>query len=251
MVFHQDIYTFRYKLCENGHMIYSSSGDVTEEFCQICGAALISECQKCSAPLPKSFQSPVFFGSGEPVYPPSKPGACSKCGSIFPWALSLSTPSRMSDMEAVAAVCRCCSRFHTVVRQLRNRYDGREPLDVEDEYDVQDLLKALLSIHFDDIRPEEWTPSYAGGSSRVDFLIKPYMILVEVKKTRNGLNSRMIGNHLIEDIARYKQIEGCKTMICFIYDPEERINNPKGLISDLERLDQSVKLKVIISPLNE
>jgi len=60
-------------------------------------------------------------------------------------------------------------RFHGVVRQIRQRYVNRPTLDVADEYDVQDLFHALLTIYFDDIRKEEWAPSYAGGASRMDF----------------------------------------------------------------------------------
>jgi len=74
-------------------------------------------------------------------------------------------------------------RFHRVVRQLRQRHDNRPTLDVTEEYDVQDLLHALLALHFDDIRPEEYTPSYAGVSSRVDFLLKGERVVLEVKKT--------------------------------------------------------------------
>jgi hypothetical protein len=55
-------------------------------------------------------------------------------------------------------------RFHAVVRQMRKRHDSRSTLDVADEYDVQDLFHALLTIYFDDIRKEEWAPSYAGGA---------------------------------------------------------------------------------------
>jgi hypothetical protein len=62
-----------------------------------------------------------------------------------------------------------CSRFHEVAKQLRIRYDGRYTLKVDDEYDVQDLMHALLRIFFDDVRPEEWTPSYAGKGARMDF----------------------------------------------------------------------------------
>jgi hypothetical protein len=154
----------------------------------------------------------------------------------------------MSDVEALALVQRMCERFHAVVRQLRDRYDGRSTLDIDDEYDVQDLLHSLLRLHFDDIRAEEWTPSYAGGSARVDFLIKPYMILIEVKKTRSGLTSKKVGNELIEDIARYKQMKNAKSLVCFVYDPEERITNVRGLISDLEALDKEIDLKVIVAP---
>ena len=39
------------------------------------------------------------------------------------------------------------NRFHHVAMQLRDRYDDRETLDVSDEYDVQDLLHALLNIY--------------------------------------------------------------------------------------------------------
>ena len=61
---------------------------------------------------------------------------------------------------------------------------------MEDEYDVQGLLHALLHLYFNDIRAEEWTPSYAAGSSRIDFLLKNERIIVETKKTRRGLSER-------------------------------------------------------------
>ena len=75
-----------------------------------------------------------------------------------------------------------CDRFHLIVRQLRDRYAGRNTLEMEDEYDVQDLLHALLHLYFDDIRAEEWTPSYAAGNSRIDFLLKNERIIVETKE---------------------------------------------------------------------
>jgi REase_DpnII-MboI/Uncharacterized protein conserved in bacteria (DUF2321) len=230
-------------------MVYSDSRPVAADHCSICGSQFVTECSECSAPLPSTFSSPIFFGSGKPVYPSDRPGACSNCGKVFPWTLKEPSQGPVSDIEAISLVCKYCSRFHLVARQLRNRHKNRETLNVEDEYDIQDLLHTLLRIHFDDIRREEWTPSYAGGAARVDFLIKPYGILLEVKKTRKGLAAKEIGKQLIEDIAKYKQASDCKTVICFIYDPEERIANPKGLISDLERLDRDIDIKGIVSPM--
>ena len=75
-------------------------------------------------------------------------------------------------------------RLHAVVRQIRERRERRMTLDVADEYDVQDLFHALLTIYFDDIRKEEWTPSYAGGASRMDFLLPEVEAVVEIKMTR-------------------------------------------------------------------
>ena len=149
------------------------------------------------------------------------------------------------DKQMVEKVCK---RFHLVVKQLQKRYNGRAPLSMEDEYDVQDVLHALLHIFFDDIRKEEWTPSYAGGSSRMDFLLKEESIVIEVKKTRDGLKAREVADQLIIDIDRYKVHPDCKELICFVYDPDERIDNPRALENDLSRREGSLTVRVLIVP---
>lgn len=148
----------------------------------------------------------------------------------------------------VDTIINLMSRFHLVVKQLRDRYSDRETLDVSDEYDVQDLLHSLLYIYCDDVRSEEWTPSYAGKCSRQDFLLKNEKIVIETKKTRKGLDSKKLAEELIIDIARYKSHPDCKTLICFVYDPEERISNPRGIEADLTRITDGVNVIVVIKP---
>lgn len=94
---------------------------------------------------------------------------------------------------------------------MRRRHSSRSTLEVTDEYDVQDLLNAILRLHFDDVRPEEWTPSYAGGNNRMDFLLKDDEISIEVKMTRDGLKDKELGEQLIIDIAKYKEHPNCKS----------------------------------------
>ena len=159
----------------------------------------------------------------------------------------LSAPTSIS-LDGFYLLEHVCERFHLVSRQLRDRHDNRGTLDVDDEYDVQDLLHALLHLHFDDIRPEEWTPSYAGAGSRMDFLLKQEKIVVEVKKTRKGLAGKEIGDQLIIDIQRYQTHPDCKALICFVYDPEGRIANPRGLENDLKSDNDGLKVRVIIAP---
>ena len=141
-----------------------------------------------------------------------------------------------------------CSRFHLAARELRTRPRSRTPLLIEDEYDAQYLMKALLRLYFDDVRTEEWTPSYAGGHSKMDFLLKEEKIALELKKTREGLTDKKLGEELIIDIAYYQKHHDVKTLICFIYDPEELIKNPVGLKNDLEELGREFNLVVIIEP---
>lgn len=151
-------------------------------------------------------------------------------------------------ISPITTVEKITNRFHLVAKQLRIRYNDRDSFEIADEYDVQDLLHGLLKIDFDDIRPEEYTPSYGGASTRVDFLLKKEKIIVEVKKTRKGLTAKDIGEQLIIDIARYRSHPDCETLVCFVYDPEERIKNPIGLKTDLEKNSIDIKVKVIISP---
>lgn len=139
------------------------------------------------------------------------------------------------------------SHFYKAARQLRCRYENRETLKIEDEYDVQDLLHALLLFYFDDVRVEEWTPSYAGKSSRMDFLLKNERVVIEVKKTRQGLADKELGDQLIIDVDRYKVHPDCKRLICFVYDVEGRIGNPKGLMADLNNQHEGF-VTVIIKP---
>ena len=142
---------------------------------------------------------------------------------------------------------RIFDKFHNVARQLRSRYDKRCTIEIQDEYDVQDLLHALLKLYFDDVRPEEWTPSYAGSSSRMDFLVKSERVVIEVKKARKGLDDKLLGEQLIVDIEKYKSHPDCKKLLCFVYDPEGRLGNPTGIANDLNTMHNGF-VEVIIKP---
>ncbi len=140
-------------------------------------------------------------------------------------------------------------KFHRCYRQLLIRHNQRDTLKITDEYDVQDLLHAILKLHFDDVRAEVSTPKYAGGNSRIDFILNEHDVAIEVKKTRNNLKDKEIGEELLIDIARYQQsYSKIKLLICFVYDPEELIINPIGLESDLNSTPSNIPIKTIISP---
>lgn len=148
-------------------------------------------------------------------------------------------------MEMVATTF---ERFHLVARQLRNRHADRPTLDINDEYDVQDLLHALLRLFFDDVRAEEWTPNYAGGSARMDFLLKAEQVVIEVKKTRQGLGAKEVGDQLLVDIGRYSQHQDCRNLVCFVYDPDARIGNPAGMERDLSHPVNGLDVRVFVRP---
>ena len=90
-----------------------------------------------------------------------------------------SIESHSNSLENIQLIC---NRFHKVARQMRSRHDNRSTLEINDEYDVQDLFHSLLTLYFDDIRKEESNPSHAGSNSRSDFLLKPEQTVIEIKK---------------------------------------------------------------------
>lgn len=245
-------YTDVQQVCLNGHQITDSihtDPSKGRKFCPSCGEKTITNCQFCNSPIPGHTYYDRVIG----VYTESVPAHCHNCGKPYPWTekkskLSSSIVNKNETHDHILIINILCSRFHLVVKQLRERYDNRATLDVNDEYDVQDLLHSMLKIFFDDIRPEEVTPSYAGKSSRMDFLISEYEIVIETKMTRKGLGSKEIGSQLIEDIARYKAHPKCKTLICFVYDPNGYISNPSGIENDLSRKENGIDVKVMIIP---
>lgn len=143
---------------------------------------------------------------------------------------------------------RLLERFHRIALQLRRRHDDRATLTIGDEYDVQDLLHALLKSEFEDVRVEDYAPQYAGGASRIDFVLPLERMAIEVKKTRATLKDKQVGEELIIDIARYRSDTRIATLHCFVYDPDGHIQNPAGLKRDLEALSTAPLVRVTIVP---
>lgn len=167
---------------------------------------------------------------------------------INEWGIEHPIKKRFIENDALENIKRIIMNFHTVSRQLRSRYSGRDTLSIKDEYDVQDLFHAMLLLFFDDVRAEEYCPSYAGANSRLDFLIKKERIVVEIKKTRDGMSSKSVGEELIIDSLRYKEHPDCLHLICFVYDPEGYLANPRGIESDLSKEIDELLVSVFIAP---
>ena len=247
---HQQPWRDTMQVCLNGHVIneeFREKPQHNKDFCDRCGKKTITNCPNCDKSIPGDLQYPGVVTTG---FRSSAPEFCEHCGKKFPWTHKAEAKQLKEEAEKpIEALQRIFSKFYPIVRKLRQRYNGGETLDVSDEYDVQDLLNALLVLYFDDIRPEEWTPSYAGKSARMDFLLKKEKIVVEVKMTRKDLTDKKIGDQLIVDIERYKGHPDCDTLICFIYDPEGRITNSHALSGDLQSQSRDdLKVIVIVEP---
>lgn len=119
-------------------------------------------------------------------------------------------------------------RFTEVVNTLKRRHDGRSKLEINDECDVQDLLYSLLVSRFEDVRPEEPTPSFASKFAKIDFILKELNIGIEVKMMTEGLTQKTMSDQILADMPRYKKHYNCKILVFFIYDPNKNIITQKA-----------------------
>ena len=150
------------------------------------------------------------------------------------------------DGEALAVLL--CRRFHLFAEQLHVRHGGRPTVEIKDEYDVQDLMHALLKIHFEDVRAEEVTPSVGGKTGRMDFLLKREQLAVETKMTRKGLDQKKVGDELMVDMTRYRAHPDYRTLVCFVYDPDGFCHNPTALEDDLTKTTGDYRTVVVVCP---
>ena len=233
--------------------------------------------QPPKAPAPASMTPPAPAVSETqgirpaPAQPPKAPPApaVSETQGIRPapaqppQALAPTTPEQLSaaidvpaippfqplpEQQTLKLVRKICLRLHAVARQLRLRKDSRPTVEVEDDYDLQDLLRALLKMEFDEVGTDEWTPPYAGSITRTTLLLNREQIAIVAKKTRPGMTTKEIAEQVAADSAFYSARNKCTTLFCFVYDPEGRIGSPNRLETDLTSVSDRYNVEVLVAP---
>lgn len=158
------------------------------------------------------------------------------------------TPSKPTQVEELLEVM--VRGLRRAMHPLTHRRKGTQPLSFGSEYDVQDLLHALLRPWINDIRPEEFTPSYAGSSTRMDFLLPAHGLVIETKVVRDRVHAKGVGDELIIDIEHYRRHPQCSSLWCVVYDPNHLITNAEGLKTDLQGQrstpDGAIKVRVFV-----
>lgn len=126
--------------------------------------------------------------------------------------------------------------FSMVARILSDRQHGRQPFEIESEYDVQDVLFATLRASFVEARREDLTPQLAGSSKRIDIVLPEIRSLVEAKYVRNANHARRVIGELQEDFECYHTYPGCDHIFALVFDPETHIRDSYQFGEDLSGL---------------
>ncbi len=109
------------------------------------------------------------------------------------------------------------------------------------------VLPLCAQMLYEDVREEEHTPSRAGGSARIDFILKDVRLAVETKMTRSGLGPRELGNEIAEDIARYRAHPDVDALFVLAYDPSRFIVSSGSFERDTLSDADTFPVKVVIA----
>ncbi|MCJ1700500.1 hypothetical protein MT356_12300 [Rathayibacter festucae] len=151
-----------------------------------------------------------------------------------------------SHLDAVKTVVALGERFRYVERELAHRHDAQPTIEIKNEYDAQDLYRALLKVFFEDVRPEDYVPTYAGASSRIDFVLPDFALAIELKYTRPSMTAKSLGEELAIDRSRYLSRSDVRHLVCLIFDHNGLIRNPRGLEKDIENTARGEDITVTV-----
>jgi hypothetical protein len=137
-------------------------------------------------------------------------------------------------------------RLPLAIRQLRWRQADRSPFRVGDECDLEDLLRAVLPLSFDDVRLLSRTPSYA-PATRTDLLLAQQRIVVTAKFPRAGLGTQALADQFTEDAAFYRAQRSCATLFGFVFDPEGLLHDPGCLETSWSTRQDEFEFRCVIA----
>ena len=112
-----------------------------------------------------------------------------------------------------------CERLPVAAKVLSNRRAKKPSFKLNDEYDVQDLLHALVRAHIKFSVQEDPIGKLAGTkSSRADISIEDIGVLIEVKFVRSPDDQAAFLRQFSEDLMLYSKWAPLKTLLYVIYN---------------------------------
>lgn len=149
-------------------------------------------------------------------------------------------PALGETRDRLAQLMQILNNFPLAARILRDRQRGRPAFVLENEYDIQDLLYAVIRMVFEDAKREEWTPQRAGSAKRVDVTIVSIGAIVEAKYVRDERHAKHVADELRIDFECYHDRPDCRHLIAFVMDPRGYIADPAQFGADLSGLRQKM-----------
>ncbi|MCP5286424.1 MAG: hypothetical protein H6933_16180 [Burkholderiaceae bacterium] len=120
---------------------------------------------------------------------------------------------------------------------------------VENEYHFQNLLCALLSPVFPDLRDEEWLASVGQKRPRADLVLPSLHLVIEVKYWREKSSPQDLISQIGEDVSLYLKVGSpYRKVLPIVWDQARRTEQYDLLISGLSQIRDVVTPVIIAQP---
>lgn len=126
--------------------------------------------------------------------------------------------------DAKTVVKQVLLQFGNSVKKITSdRRKGHSVFEINDEYDVQDLLYVMLKGLFPKLTDEEPTPKVGPKSNKIDLIIREEGLMIEVKMIKKSdPNEKQFVEQLKNDIQSYYRYSFLKDLLIYVYDPENK-----------------------------
>jgi hypothetical protein len=129
----------------------------------------------------------------------------------------------------VGLVLQLCQRLPSAARILGKRQHGKPTYEITDEYDVQDLLHAVLRAYLKYSVHEEPLAKVGGSrSGRADVAIEELGAIIEVKFVRGPSDQQRVVDEYSNDLLLYTKWPHLKHFIYVIYNSND-LRDPEAL----------------------
>ncbi len=152
----------------------------------------------------------------------------------------------------VEAMLRAIPRALRELDADNRRKDG-VPFTVENEFDLQDFVRAMLRARFPALSAEDAVQTVAGRGGRVDFRLKDERIYIELKVFRdmNHWRNSMYGD-ISSKIQRYGREHDCDDLFVFVYDPFAKFTEAESAERDFSydstMAGKKVNVRLVVAP---
>jgi len=144
-------------------------------------------------------------------------------GDDYTYELLFKGKDFKTPTEEESLIIRLCSRIKKAALILTDRRrKGKSSYTTSDEFDVQDLLHALIRGFTKYSVQEDPIGKIAGvRSSRADISIEELGILIEVKYVRNPNDQKRIFEEYSQDLVLYSKWKPLKSLLFVIYNSDD------------------------------
>lgn len=159
---------------------------------------------------------------------------------------------RYINKSADEIVREILNNFSNAIQKIiKNRRKDHPNFEIEDEYDVQDILYVIVKSVFPNLRDEDAIAKVGAKTTKIDLIIREERILVEVKMIKKKDSNE---THFIEqlkvDFESYHECVWLRKLFCFVYDPYKKtrdISNFNDLNGDRKKGEHQYNVEVIVA----